>query len=58
MFSPMVSLPLTQVFASGQYVSNWGYIFAAVVLATLPMLVLFLLLQRYVIKGFSSGLKG
>ena len=27
-------------------------------LATLPMLVLFLLLQRYVIKGFSSGLKG
>jgi raffinose/stachyose/melibiose transport system permease protein len=42
----------------GQYVSNWGYIFAAVVLATLPMLVLFLLLQRYVIKGFSSGLKG
>ena len=42
----------------GQYVSNWGYIFAAVVLATLPMLVLFLLLQRFVIKGFSTGLKG
>jgi raffinose/stachyose/melibiose transport system permease protein len=41
----------------GQYVSNWGYIFAAVVLATLPMLVLFLLLRRYGIKGFSSGLK-
>jgi raffinose/stachyose/melibiose transport system permease protein len=39
-------------------VSNWGYIFAAVVLATLPMLILFLLLQRFVIKGFSSGLKG
>jgi raffinose/stachyose/melibiose transport system permease protein len=42
----------------GQYVSSWGFIFAAVVLATLPMLVLFLLLQRFVIKGFSSGLKG
>jgi raffinose/stachyose/melibiose transport system permease protein len=42
----------------GQYVSNWGYIFAAVVLATLPMLLLFLLLQRYVIKGFTTGLKG
>jgi raffinose/stachyose/melibiose transport system permease protein len=42
----------------GQYVSNWGYIFAAVVLATLPMLLLFLLLQRYVIRGFASGLKG
>jgi raffinose/stachyose/melibiose transport system permease protein len=42
----------------GQYVSNWGYIFAAVVLASLPMLLLFLVLQRFVIKGFSSGLKG
>jgi raffinose/stachyose/melibiose transport system permease protein len=42
----------------GQYVSNWGYIFAAVVLASLPMLLLFMLLQRYVIKGFSTGLKG
>jgi raffinose/stachyose/melibiose transport system permease protein len=42
----------------GQYVSNWGYIFAAVVVASLPILVAFLLLQRFVIKGFSSGLKG
>jgi raffinose/stachyose/melibiose transport system permease protein len=52
------TLPVVVYQFVGQYVSNWGYIFAAVVLATLPMLVLFLLLQRYVIKGFSSGLKG
>ena len=42
----------------GQYVSNWGYIFAAVVLGTLPMLIVFLLLQRFVIKGFASQVKG
>jgi raffinose/stachyose/melibiose transport system permease protein len=42
----------------GQYVSEWGLVFASVVLAILPVLVLFLLLQKYVIKGFESGLKG
>ncbi|MEW2353820.1 carbohydrate ABC transporter permease [Spirillospora sp. NPDC029432] len=42
----------------GQYVSDYGLVFAGLVLAALPILVVFLLLQRYVIKGFASGLKG
>jgi raffinose/stachyose/melibiose transport system permease protein len=42
----------------GQYVSDHGLVFAGLVLAALPILVIFLLLQKYVIKGFSSGLKG
>ncbi|GLZ07906.1 sugar ABC transporter permease [Actinomadura sp. NBRC 104412] len=42
----------------GQYVSDNGLVFAGLVLAALPILVVFLLLQRYVIKGFASGLKG
>ncbi|MEU8797711.1 carbohydrate ABC transporter permease [Spirillospora sp. NPDC048819] len=42
----------------GQYVSDNGLVFAGLVLASLPILVVFLLLQRYVIKGFASGLKG
>lgn len=42
----------------GQYGAEWGPIFAAVILASLPMLGLFLLLQKYMIKGFASGLKG
>lgn len=42
----------------GQYASDWGAIFAAVVLASLPVLVAFALLQRYVIKGFATGVKG
>lgn len=42
----------------GQYVSDYGLVFAGLALAALPVLVVFLLLQRYVIKGFSGGLKG
>jgi raffinose/stachyose/melibiose transport system permease protein len=56
--SPNETIPVVVYQFVGQYVSNWGYVFAAVVLATLPMLLLFLLLQRFVIKGFTSGLKG
>jgi raffinose/stachyose/melibiose transport system permease protein len=56
--SPNETIPVVVYQFVGQYVSNWGYIFAAVVLATLPMLLLFLLLQRFVINGFSKGLKG
>jgi raffinose/stachyose/melibiose transport system permease protein len=42
----------------GQYVSEYGLVFAGLVLAALPILAIFLVLQKYVIKGFSSGLKG
>jgi raffinose/stachyose/melibiose transport system permease protein len=56
--TPNETLPVVVYQFVGQYVSNWGYIFAAVVVASLPILVMFLLLQRYVIRGFASGLKG
>jgi raffinose/stachyose/melibiose transport system permease protein len=42
----------------GQYVSDYGLVFAGLVLAAGPVIVLFLLLQRYVIRGFASTLKG
>ncbi|KSU57943.1 MULTISPECIES: carbohydrate ABC transporter permease [unclassified Gordonia (in: high G+C Gram-positive bacteria)] len=35
--------------------TNWGPVMAATVLAMLPMLVLFLALQRHMIKGLTSG---
>src|SRR3954466_3940070 len=56
--TPNETIPVVVYQFVGQYVSNWGYIFAAVVLASLPILAVFLVLQRYVIKGFASGLKG
>ncbi len=52
------TLPIVIYQFVGQYTAQWGLVFAAIVLATLPMLVVFVILQRYVIKGFASGLKG
>jgi raffinose/stachyose/melibiose transport system permease protein len=56
--TPNETVPVVVYQFVGQYTTQWGLIFATVVLAILPMLALFLLLQRYVIKGFESGLKG
>jgi raffinose/stachyose/melibiose transport system permease protein len=42
----------------GQFTSNYGLVFAGLSLAAVPILVVFLLLQRYVIRGFVSGVKG
>ncbi|ADB35645.1 binding-protein-dependent transport systems inner membrane component [Kribbella flavida DSM 17836] len=41
-----------------EYTSDYGLVAAGLVLAAVPILVIFLVLQRYVIRGFSSGLKG
>lgn len=41
-----------------EYTSDYGLVAAGLVLAALPILLVFLVLQRYVIRGFSSGLKG
>jgi raffinose/stachyose/melibiose transport system permease protein len=42
----------------GQYVTQWQLVFAALVVAIAPILVVYFLLQRTIIKGFASGLKG
>jgi raffinose/stachyose/melibiose transport system permease protein len=52
------TVPVAVFSFQGQYVSDYGLVFAGLVLAALPVLVVFLLLQRYVIKGFAGGLKG
>lgn len=41
-----------------QYVSNWPLIFAGLVIGVAPILIVFFALQKTVIKGFASGLKG
>jgi raffinose/stachyose/melibiose transport system permease protein len=38
-----------------KYVSDFGAVFAFMVLATIPILVLFLFFQRYFVKGLMSG---
>ncbi|GAA3579224.1 carbohydrate ABC transporter permease [Nonomuraea rosea] len=65
-FTPLIYLggsgfetvPVSVFAYVGQYVSQHGLVFAGLVLGALPIVLVFLALQRYVIKGFSSGLKG
>lgn len=56
--TPQATLPV-QIFSFvGEYSSNWGAIFAGLLLSSAPVLILYFALQRYVIKGFSGGLRG
>lgn len=43
---------------TGQYVQQWNLIFAGVVISALPMIGLFLILQRSFLKSFATLLKG
>lgn len=49
--------PITRgmIVFQGVYGSNWPTLAAAVLIMTLPMLVIFLLLQRYIISGLTQG---
>lgn len=42
----------------GQYSTQWNLIFGGLIIASVPILVAFFILQRNVIKGFAGGLKG
>lgn len=49
--------PITRgmIVFQGVYGSNWPTLAAAVLIMTLPMLAIFLLLQRYIISGLTQG---
>ncbi|QMV43380.1 carbohydrate ABC transporter permease [Cohnella cholangitidis] len=49
------TLPVALANFQGQYTTQWGVVFAGSLLALLPVLVLFLLLQRYFIQGMTEG---
>lgn len=51
----MQTLPLAIFNFVGQFNNNWSLIFASVVISSLPLMVLFLILQRYFIKGIAAG---
>lgn len=48
-------LNLFQVASAGLYLNNWHLIFAYVVLMSLPLLVVFMVAQRKIISGITSG---
>ncbi|MCI9636259.1 MAG: carbohydrate ABC transporter permease [Hungatella sp.] len=39
----------------GEYVSEYGYAFAGIILASLPISILFIFLRKYFIKGLTAG---
>jgi raffinose/stachyose/melibiose transport system permease protein len=43
------------ILLSGQYSSDWGEIMAAALLIILPIVVLFVFLQRHFIEGMAGG---
>jgi ABC-type glycerol-3-phosphate transport system permease component len=52
-------LGLANLSITAQYNTDYGMLFAGLVLVTLPILALYLLLQRHIVKGVSAGaLKG
>lgn len=56
--SPQQTLPVAIFAFRGEFSAQWGVIFAGMVLAIVPILIVYFLLQRHIIKGFASGLKG
>ncbi len=49
------TLPLSVANLAGSYVREWDLILTSVVLAALPVIVLFLFAQKHIIKGMTSG---
>lgn len=44
-----------QQFIGGQYATNWGAFAAGSILASIPIVIIFLSLQRYIVSGLTAG---
>ena len=49
------TIPLTIYNFYGQYARDWQYVFCALTLTILPMLILLLVLQKYIVAGMVAG---
>lgn len=49
------TLPLAVANLAGAYVRQWDLLLTAVLLAAIPVVILFLFAQKYIIKGMTSG---
>jgi len=57
--SDMRTIPLALAVLTGQFGANFAMVMAGAVIATLPMLIVYLMFQKYIIKGIAmTGLKG
>lgn len=56
---PLKTIPLGMTIFFGQYMTDWGLLFAGMVIASIPLLVLYLVMSRQFISGLTAGaLKG
>jgi ABC-type glycerol-3-phosphate transport system permease component len=51
----MKTMPLALYIYFGENVTDWGHVMAGAALTTLPTLLLFLPLQRYMVSGLAAG---
>ena len=51
-------MPLALKDFAGKYYTDWGVIFAGLIMAVVPILLFYLALQKHIIRGFAGGLKG
>jgi raffinose/stachyose/melibiose transport system permease protein len=50
------TLPVGLTNFFGEYQTNWGAVFAGLVITTLPLVVLFLFLTRQIVSGLVAGM--
>lgn len=53
--SKNITMPLTVYNFKGQYFSEWNLIFADMVLVALPMVVMYIVCQKYIVAGVTAG---
>lgn len=49
------TLPIALMLFQGQHSTQWGEFFAAAVIQTAPLVILFVVFQRHIVKGIMSG---
>lgn len=50
--------PLSVYAFVGEYSANWPLVFSALLASIFPILIAYFLMQRFIMKGFATGLKG
>lgn len=50
-----ITIPLSQMSFYGQYNQEWNLIMAGFVISTLPVVIFFLIMQKYIVNGIASG---
>ncbi|MEG1457900.1 MAG: carbohydrate ABC transporter permease [Acetivibrio sp.] len=53
--SERTTIPMMIFNFYGLYARNWNYVFAALVITVLPIVLLYLLLQKYIVEGMTAG---